>query len=397
MKTFLLFGDYSGRNTGHNAHLLSAISELRMLGNCQILVPTLSPKAIRRVLYDTKAVIPIGVAPWNLSVKFLGLPIYQALAKSDLLILADNMFYDNHLFNPLKNNLMTLNFITSLAHKKSKPIVYLNSGVGPVHSTLGRSLVRRLARQMDLVILRDAESRDLYQEITGLHNSTVTADSGFSMCWSELCEDRPYRNPPKMGKPSKGERKRSIGVNLSRHLKSWLEQSADNIKQPDFIHYLAQGLENAARQNGDSIIFFVTHAGDLDITLEVARALERHTEVEILQEHDGSMIHNIAKILRNLRWVIGSRYHEIIMFASAGVPVLGLSCGEKIPGLFETLGLPELIVETESIANKHDTHRLVDMSARALASGEYLVHRAEELRLQAQSGVQLIRKKGLIA
>ena len=50
MSTLLLLGDYSGRNVGHNAHLLSTLAELRLLGPREILVPTLQPKMLAPLL-----------------------------------------------------------------------------------------------------------------------------------------------------------------------------------------------------------------------------------------------------------------------------------------------------------------------------------------------------------
>jgi hypothetical protein len=114
----LLLGDYSGNNAGHNALLISIITEFINIGRFEFVIPTLKPALLKKRLAFNGSLKLIDVAPWHLSLKFLGLPVLRAIRQADCILLTDNLFYDTNFFNLFKNNLIALRILTAYAKKK---------------------------------------------------------------------------------------------------------------------------------------------------------------------------------------------------------------------------------------------------------------------------------------
>lgn len=375
MTSLLLLGDYSGRNTGHNAHLLSACNELRQtFGSCEILVPTLSPKFIQPLCSPFDDIKLFGVAPWHGSLKFFGPPMLSALKRSQALILADNMFYDNHLYHPLKNNLLALFWLVKAAKKHSIPVIYFNAGVGPARHNLGRSIIRQLAHKMDLILLRDSESADLLHQLTGITNRPIAADSGFNMPWQAL------------GTGSSDAEPDLVGVNLSHHLQRWQARKPDECQ----LDNVANALQALAARSGKRLIFIVSHPTDLAITEEVASRIKNYP-AEIWQE-DGLLVQQIATDIHRFAWVLGTRYHEIILFASAGVPVFGLDCGEKLDGLFATMKCSSNLLATDSLSSERGIVYLQEAVKHALSETSTFRARVQHMASRGLEGAAKVRQ-----
>lgn len=385
MTRLLVLGDYSGRNTGHNAHLLSAAHELRQaFDGCELLLPTLAPQSIAPLCAAFADIRPFGVAPWNGSLKFAGVPMQRALARAEALILADNMFYDNHLYNPMKNNLLALEWLTRAATKRGLPVVYYNAGVGPANHTTGRAIIRRLAARMDLTLLRDNESGALYETLTGRHAYRISADSGFNMPWQRLKDSDAARQAGAEG--ATGD---LIAVNLSRHLQAWLAGYSETERQA-LQAGLARALTALAEQRGARLVFVVAHPGDRDAADSVSRHLAGD-DFEVWEE-DGGLVYRIAAHIERFRALIGTRYHEIVLFASAHIPVLGLDCGEKLDGLFQTLQCPQNLLDSTAIGAPQGADALLAALAHAGDSHSAFKRTCQALAERGRQGAAAARE-----
>lgn len=384
MTRLLLLGDYSGRNTGHNAHLLSVCHELQQgIGQCELLVPTLAPRPIRSLCQPFDNIKPFGVAPWHGSIKFFGPAMLAALKRSQALILADNMFYDNHLYHPLKNNLIALLWLVRAAKKHKVPVIYFNAGVGPARHERGRSIIRRLAPQMDLILLRDRESADLLIQLTGVRDGRISADSGFNMPWRAL---GPMTD--KMTEYPAANRGQSdlIGINLSRHLQHWLEHGNGS----GSLQHIAAAFTAAAARTNRRLIFIVAHPSDLDIARQVTAGI-KGCAFDIWQE-DGFLVQRIARDIDRFACLLGTRYHEIVLFASAGVPVLGLDCGEKLDGLFDTMHCSENLLATASLGNSNGVDFLNDAIEKALSGSSTFSDTIRRLAARGREGAAAVQQ-----
>ena len=85
-----LLGSSSGRNTGDAALISSIMQAVNASCESNLLyeIPTIRPSYIRNN-YREK-VKPVGMLPWNFSIKMLGIPTYRSIMRTDLTLIFDS-------------------------------------------------------------------------------------------------------------------------------------------------------------------------------------------------------------------------------------------------------------------------------------------------------------------
>ena len=392
MRNILILGDYSGNNTGHNALLLSIIHEIENLDeSCCFFIPTLKPRLLQRAVSGKDNVVVFGIAPWNLSIKFLNYRIFKLVKKADCILFTDNLFYDSALFNPFKNNLFSLFILVGYAQRHSKPIVYYNGGVGPLKTGLGRLLVKKIASGMNIILLRDSYSKRLLYAVCGKVDCIVTADSGFNISdVSYLIVDE----QPHFYKNLKNNNA-WIGINLSyhllekRYLKSVLAYSVDEV-----ICRIAKILEGVAYNSDCGLIFYITHPNDRDMAERISENIKGINMVLIDQaEHD--LKDMISFLLRaDIRCFIGTRYHEMVMFSSMNIPIIGISCGDKNEALFtDIFSRPELLIELDALLAERGTELLKKIIDTAFNNRAEAFKKVQVMKGLARKGAHILDKE----
>ena len=114
-KRICVIGNFSGRNAGDAAILQGLLKDVTAVyGPLRFDVPTINTDFVARQ-YGEFDVNPVGLMPWNLSIKILGLPIVRSILRSDLILVTDAILFDRKLFNPLFNYLSTMALVLPLA------------------------------------------------------------------------------------------------------------------------------------------------------------------------------------------------------------------------------------------------------------------------------------------
>lgn len=393
MSNVLLLGDYSGNNTGHNALLLSVIKEVSSVLRCNFVVPTITPRSLKKVLSGHDRVHILGIAPWNLSIKFLGLPVFRAVREADCILLTDNLFYDSSFLNLFKNNLIALLFITLLAKKYRKPVIYYNSGVGPVRTAAGRKCVQWISRRLDLITVRDMQSKSILDNIAPGVSSIVTADSGFNVIEDMNNANRHEEVSRAEGTPSVKEK---IGLNISYHYLDYL-QNSKHAKSSDkeSLYQISRSLQSICRKTHYGIVFFVTHPRDGEITQSIAERIESRDRVEII-DCEGYPLHSIIRTVSEMKCVIGTRYHEMVMCAAIGIPVIGIDCGDKMQSLFESLGMENYLIDPFRLIDEKGQDTVIELLNSSADTKQYIKEKIAALKETAMRSIKLIVENGYI-
>lgn len=323
----VMLGDFSGRNVGHNVLLLALLHQLRRLGPDRITVPTLRPAAVSRLVGRDPTVDVVGVAPWHGALKFRAPRLATAVRHADHLLLVDNHLHDKGFGNPLVNNMGALLSLTESAARHGVPRVYLHGSVGPLDRPRATALAARLARRLDVVLLRDHASRRAFARLAPDRPTRVTADAGF---------DPPPALAAPAGSPPDG------GGGIAVNIGPGTLDDADTGRLGRWTAALRRVAEGRSRP----ITLVVTHPRDRGTAEAIARALPG---VADLHAPDPEAFEASAPALfGRTACAIGDRYHELVMFAAAGVPVVGLVGGDKVESLFEMLERPELVVDSRA-------------------------------------------------
>lgn len=384
MQKILLLGDYSGNNTGHSALLLSIIKELRSVAECGFLIPTLKPNLLKRVLAGIENIEIISVAPWRISLKFLGIPAFMAIKNADCILLTDNLFYDSGLFNPFKNNLIALLFIVYYAKALSKPVVYYNSAVGPVNTKIGRWCIRWIINKIDLITLRDVQSKEILDRIIDGISPAIEADSAFNLI--------EYMDPSDL----RLEQQDSIGINMSYHfVDSAIKQGNGNVTKEMVLRGIAENIRYFIETTSYEVILFITHPRDIKITKTVAEYINKDEKVHISDCAEHSL-QTVFKLISRLNCFIGTRYHEMVMSMGLDIPVIAIDCGEKIQPLLESLELNKLVIQPLQAGNAAFREKLPMLVDFACGIKGNFKERLADTRMKASRSKTILIEKGYI-
>lgn len=108
IESITLLGSSSGRNAGDAALVGTIMDSIDLACGERLLyeIPSIKPDFIYRS-YKNR-VRAIGMWPWNLSIKMLGVPTYRSIMRTDLSLVFDAVLFDRSLYNPAFNYLSSL-------------------------------------------------------------------------------------------------------------------------------------------------------------------------------------------------------------------------------------------------------------------------------------------------
>lgn len=178
----LVVGNYSGRNAGDAALLEGLLRDVVRAypeADLRFRVPTISPGFVRATYPEN--VEPVGLLPWHLSLKILGVPIVREVLRADLVLVTDAILFDRKLYNPLHNYLHTLSWVLPLGARRGVPVVLYAVSLGEIRTEAGERCLRRVLGAARSVLVRDRESAAMARSLApeGVAPALV-ADCAFS-------------------------------------------------------------------------------------------------------------------------------------------------------------------------------------------------------------------------
>jgi polysaccharide pyruvyl transferase WcaK-like protein len=258
IQSITLLGSSSGRNAG-DAALVAAIMDNvdRALGRrIRYEIPTPCPAYIRDH-YPNNA-RPIGMMPWQASIKMLGLPTLRSILRTDLTLIFDAILFDRSLFNPLFNFLSTLYLLLPFARRFGKRMACYDVGVGPIHTPAGRRMLRRVLGCMDFITVRDEEALALLRE-NGIEHprARLAADAALNAPVPDdaRLDDIFRRAGLTPGQPV-------LGININRYLDTWASPGRRSMGPEAFLQTFASALNKVAGTLRVPVVFVTTQHHD---------------------------------------------------------------------------------------------------------------------------------------
>lgn len=348
-----LLGSNSGRNAGDAAILAAIMGTLsEVLGEDTLFeVPTTHPGFVEKHYGEKFNVRPISVMPWTGSIRLLGVPTFLSIRRTDATLITDGVIFDVKLFNPLFNFLITLIFLVPWAKWCGKKVVCYNVGIGPLRSTFGRIFGRWVGNASDLITVRDADSKALFEEVGVTTKQYLTADSVFTN-WSAE-ESRVNEILQKHGL---AEEQNLFGFNVTSYLDTWLSGQEKVSEGDGFLLSLARTLARLKAEKEIEVVFFTTQIMDADyarrlidvVQSEFTKLRNWSWQPQLIANVDYSN-HEIQGLAARCKLFAGMRLHSLIIAARAGTPVVGMVYAPKVRSFLHQLQSPELAVELADI------------------------------------------------
>lgn len=319
MAKVVISGYYGFDNTGDEAILAAMIQALRKQEEkVEITVLSANPPKTASA-YGVKAVSRNSL--WQ---------IIQELKTSQLFLSGGGGLLQDITSQRTVPYYLTLVYLAKLL---GVPTAFYAQGIGPLEGKLGRFLTARIGKKVDLVTLRDQQSR---QELLNLGFSPekiiVTADPVFGL----LPEGDGLKLLEQEGVVK--DQRPLLGISL----RSW--QGLENYQQ-----VIAQVAQKAMEKWQAQVIFLPFHLpSDYETCLQVASLVPGETKVLSGNYHPT----NYLSLIGQLDFLLGMRLHALIFAARMGVPLLGISYDPKIDRFLELAGgQPGVPVETVELSS----------------------------------------------
>ncbi len=334
LRSITLLGSSSGRNAGDAALMAGIMDEVDKACGRRIRyeIPTICPAYVRT--YYPNDVAPVGMLPWNLSVKMLGLPTLSSIMRTDLTIIFDAILFDRDLYNPLFNFLSTLYLLLPHARRRGKRIIGYDIGAGPFDKPMGKRMLRAVCDTMAFATLRDQGSMDWLLEV-GVSTDKIRLAADAALNAPSVGDAEADRLIAAAGlDPSQ----RIYGININKYLDSWATPGRATMSRERFLGAFAAALDRVVAEFGMPLLFVTTQYHDDAITRELMARLRPGTRMGLVTNR--ALGHAAIKgIFRRLHVLFGMRLHSAIMATAELTPTVALVYQPKVAYYFNHIAL----------------------------------------------------------
>lgn len=386
IESITLLGSASGRNAG-DAALMSGIMDTvdpacgeRLLYE----IPTINTEFAWRT-YKNNRVRPVGLMPWNLTAKMMGLPTLLSLRRTDLSLIFDAVLFDRALYNPMFNFLSSFRLLLPYAKRQGKKMGMFNCGLGPVTTQRGREMLRDVCEMMDFITVRDSEYLDLLEDL-GVQNKNIllTADAALNVTAAP-----PSRVDLLMHELGFSEEEEILGINVNTYLDSWSDKKGGPLSRESFVATIASAVDRAAEQIGCALLFVVSAHHDISITKEVMSRIKYRGKVRYFSNEQHSHF-ELKGILGRLNLLFAMRLHAMILASSEHTPITSLAYQYKNEHYFNSLGLSKWNSSFDQFSEETITKQLIGAWEARKETRQILNSRIPELKWRANHAALIV-------
>lgn len=357
----LIAGYYGFKNTGDELILKSLVRLLKEKFNADICALSERPEYSSGLFEN---------------IKFLQRNDFKAITNKlkvvDLVVLGGGGLFQDYdklepraLFSHPEYGVQSYINLPLLAKIYKKPIAYLFQGVGPFFSSDAKKFAQYAFSLADYISVRDVASYNILSEM-GKKDIVLSTDPVFLYS---------------IKKEHKKSDNKKIGISLRRWhfgnfeercIKSFADFLKDIAGEYEICFFSFQDLDE---YNSDSYMYKQINAVLDDDSFKIIKAKDCPLE-------------EIESNISSLDFMIGMRYHSIVLAAKYDVPFIGLSYWNKIDELVKDLSVEEYclnIDEISAIKLSHTFEKVVDDAN--IIKGKIEAGRVK-LKERLQAGIQ---------
>lgn len=261
--------------------------------------------------------------------------------------------------------------VVAMARLLGKPVFFYAQGFGPVHTALGKNMVRVVANRVNTVTVRDPDSRE---EMLALGVTKppieVTADPvlGLEPSLVDLARGQEILSSLGLG----GSPVAGISVRPWKNINGYLE-------------VLARAADDLVAQGWQVLLVPMHRPVDLDCCREVTA---RMSAPGFLLERNVDYM-DVMSLTANLDLAIGMRLHFLIFSSLFGVPLVGITYDPKVNRFLQSVGLPPGF-SAEHLDYTELSTRLQQVVAERAKMGSQLKERVAPLQKEALKNAALV-------
>jgi len=296
MKNIFIFGYYGFQNTGDEAILQVMIDQIKEK------IPYAKLTVLSYKARETTEKYNIKAVSRN---KYTDL--IKAIKESDIVISGGGSILQD---TTSARSLIYYLSIIYIAKKMGKKVMFYGNGFGPITKSFNKKLVKHIINKVDIITVRDEQSKEEMISLGIEKNIIVTADVTFSYKTLSGKQVEQILIDEEIDID-----KKKIGISV----REWKNEE----KYKDIIASVADYLID----KGYEVIFIpMQHPRDYIISGEIAAMMERTPKIleKIYSPKE------LISLMGRLYIMIGMRLHSLIFSTIAGTPILGIEYDAKI-------------------------------------------------------------------
>ena len=303
----LISGYYGFGNNGDDAVLKSIVDNLKAeRPNLRIVVLSKNPLQTERD-YGVSSIF-----------RFNFLRVLSYLRKTRLLISGGGTLLQD--LTSTQSLLYYLWVINTAVRNGARTMLYAN-GIGPIRSESNRERVRRTVKRIDMITLRDENSREVLSDFELKPGSrlAITADAAFALTPVGESQMASVLEALSLA----GERYFVISVRNWKYLARSFEED------------IAAFADKVAVEHGLTPVFIsMQPENDTDISRRIAARVKARSRVF----EDALTTEQYMSIIAGASFVAAMRLHVVIYGAKTGTPCIGLVYDPKVAAMMEIMG-----------------------------------------------------------
>lgn len=301
MKRIFLFGYYGFKNSGDDA-ILDAIIE-----NLKSEEPDVDISVLTYNAKYTQSAHKVNVVSRSKVYN-----IIRTIKNCDLMISGGGSLLQD--VTSSRSLLFYLGLIT-IGKLFNKKVMFFCNGYGPVNKKLNRFLIKKIVGKVDLITLRDLESKKQLEKLGITENVYVTADAAFTM---------KSANKERIKEIFKAESipldRETVGISVRK----WYNNKLIKDVISKTIDYISDKGLNV-------VLIPMKYPDDLEISLEIKDMCKSNPYV--IENYYTP--EEVLGIIGEFSLLVGIRLHSLIFSAIKGVPVVGIEYDPKIKGFLD--------------------------------------------------------------
>jgi len=317
MNNVIIFGSYHGANKGDEAILVSLLRQIDLLDlKIKVVVPSTNPSYIQN---------KYGVDSINM--KNAPKIIHRVYSSDIVIIGGGGLFFDYSFLDTvllIKTQILYWIFIIFLSTILRKRIMVYGVGIGPLNSWVAKKLLVKAFNTVDIITVRDNQSKNLLTSLGISKIVHVTSDPVFSLNLSL----------PEAEIENKSE---YIVVTI----RSW-NVEIDN----KLIDIMSRFCDFLITNEYNIIIIPMNIKKDLSISEQLLSKIDSKN-ASILKCIE---VHEIFSTIGAAKMIIGMRMHSLIFASLSGVPIIALSYNtQKVKEFMNQLDITEYLFDAEKV------------------------------------------------
>lgn len=395
-KKIVLSGYFGFDNLGDEAILYSMLEGMKDIPDVELVVLSGNPEKTREK-FKVRAVDRMGLAA-----------VLKEIKSCDLFVSGGGSLLQD--VTSKRSLLYYLGLLKMAKFFKKKVMIY-SQGIGPVTDPKNRAQLAKLFKKIDVINVRDNESKGELIQMGVKNPISVTADTVFLL-------DPPEKESgqgllEKLGCPLQGggeEREEKI---LSETEQAQVDKMTEDEKQEEILKNRAFTLGLSIRPwqeckqriieevgktidklresypRAQFVLLPFHHPGDLELSRQLYDAMADQDRLYLLE--DALNEREMLSLMTQMDLVISMRLHGLIFAAVAGAYPIGISYDPKIQSLLKELQLPPA-PEVENL-DAEDLFAQVQEALQALEDRKAdMVDQAELMQKRARENIDMIRR-----